>query len=90
MLRQYFVFRAGGQPDLELRGLHELYRQLNTVNQCFQSRLQHASAKDANLNAVGSLLYLALGVSLSLEDQLEELKRHFGDATQGGQTGQDR
>jgi hypothetical protein len=81
LLRQYFLFKGGGTPDLELRGLHDLYAELNIVNRCFQSRLAHASSQDANLNAVGSLLYLAMGVSLSLEDQLEELRRGFGAQT---------
>lgn len=84
LLRQYFVFQAGGTPDLELRGLHALYAQLHTVNRCFQTRLAHASHQDANLNAIGSLLHLAMGVSLSLEEQVEELRCVFGPPAEGG------
>lgn len=73
LLKQYFVYKSGGNPDLELKGLEYLYKQVNIVNMCFKGRLDAASGKDANLNAIGSLLYVATGVSYSLEENLKEL-----------------
>ena len=77
LLQQYFVFKAGGKPDLELRGLNELYDQLMIVNRCFKDRIDAASEKDANMNAIGQLFFLAMTVADSLEDQLVELKPLF-------------
>jgi hypothetical protein len=75
MLRQYFVLKEGGTPDFELRGLERLYEDLQTVNRCFKRRVDSASDRDANMNAIGSLIYVAMGVSFSLEDQLVEIRQ---------------
>lgn len=77
LIKQYFIYKDGGVPDLDLTGLDTLYRELQTVNRCFKGRLDTAFAKDSNLNAIGSLLYVAVGVSYSLEDNLMELKTLF-------------
>ena len=74
LLRQYFVHRDGGVPDLALRGLLEFYDQLQDLDRAFQNRLRAASTRDANLNAINSLFSLAAAVAMSLEDQLEELR----------------
>jgi hypothetical protein len=77
LVKQYFVLKSGGTPDLELRGLERLYQELQTVNRCFKLRLDSACEKEANLNAIGSLLYVSLGVSDSLECNLDELRPVF-------------
>ena len=74
LLKQYFVHKAGGQPDLDLRGLDALYKELYAVNRSFKARLDSACSKDSNLNAIGSLLYVSIGVTSSLEDNLKELQ----------------
>ncbi len=74
LLRQYFVHRDGGIPDLVLRGLLDFYDQLQELNQAFGNRLRAASERDANLNAINSLFFLAAAVALSLEEQLETLR----------------
>jgi hypothetical protein len=75
MLRQYFVLKEGGAPDFELRWLEQLYADLQIVNRCFKKRVDSASERDANMNAIGSLIYVAMGVSFSLEDQLAEIRQ---------------
>ena len=82
LLQQHFVFKAGGKPDLELHGLDELYDQLMIVNRCFKGRIDAASEKDANMNAIGQLFFLAMAVADSLEDQLADLRPLF-DSIQG-------
>jgi hypothetical protein len=77
LLRQYFVYQAGGTPDLDLRGLHQFYQNLHDLNRCFTNRLVAASEQDANLNALYSLLCVAEGVSFSLDDHLQELRQVF-------------
>jgi hypothetical protein len=78
LVKQYFVHQAGGQPDLELTGLTQFYQDLQEVNLCFKGRLDAASEKDANLNAICSLNFLSVIVSSSLEDDLQRLKPRFG------------
>jgi hypothetical protein len=80
LIKQYFIHKDGGTPDLDLTGLDHLYRELQTVNRCFKGRLDTAFSKDSNLNAIGSLLYVAVGVSYSLQDNLMELKALFHKA----------
>lgn len=77
LLKQYFIQQDGGQPDWQLGGLHAFYRELQTVNRGFKRRLDSAFAKDANLNAIGSLLYVSMGVTYGLEDNLRELRERF-------------
>lgn len=74
LLRQYFVHRDGGVPDLALRGLSEYYEQLQDLNQAFGNRLRAASERDANLNAINSLFALAAVVAIALEENLESLR----------------
>jgi hypothetical protein len=81
LLKQYFIHKAGGTADLDLKGLDAFYRELQTINRCFKSRLDSAFSKDANLNAIGSLLYVSVGVSYSLEDNLHELQDIFCPST---------
>lgn len=74
LLRQYFVQRDGGTPDLALRGLREYYEQLQELDMAFQNRLRAASTRDANLNAINSLFSLAAVVAIALEEKLETLR----------------
>ena len=75
LLKQYFIYKGGGQPDLELAGLNQLYQELQTVNVSFKHRIDTACSKDANLNALGSLFALSMAVSFSLDEKLKELKK---------------
>ena len=74
MIQQFLIAKNGGEPDWELKGLYLLYEQLQEVNRCFKARIDAASEQDANMNALGSLIYLAMGVSFSLESQLQEIE----------------
>ena len=74
LIQQFLIHKKGGEPDWELKGLNLLYEQLQEVNRCFKARIDAASEQDANMNALGSLIYLAMGVSFSLEAQLQEIQ----------------
>lgn len=74
LIQQFLVLREGGEPDWEFAGLNRFYEEIQEVNRCFKSRIDAASEQDANMNALGSLVYLAMGVSFSLEDQLSDLR----------------
>ncbi len=77
LLGQYFRYKGGHSPDQNLSGLDELYKQLRILNQCFKKRIEATSEQDANMNAIVSLWAISMGVTYSLEDQLNELKPHF-------------
>jgi len=74
LLKQYFQFQSDGLGDFELFGLDQHYQQLSIVNRCFTQRIRAASDMDANVNALGTYIYIAEEVSLSLQDQLKSLK----------------
>ena len=42
LLKQYFIFKEGGVPDLELKGMHAFYEELQTVNRYFKRRIDAA------------------------------------------------
>ena len=52
LIKQYFIHKRGGKPDLDLKGLDQFYRDLGVVNSCFVERIQAATEQDASANAV--------------------------------------
>jgi hypothetical protein len=74
LIQQFIRKQDGEAPDWELTDLNKFYEELQEVNRCFKGRVDAASQQDANMNALGSLVYLAMGVSFSLEDQLADLR----------------
>jgi hypothetical protein len=79
LIKQYFIYKGGNVPDWNMQGLDYFYKNLQTVNRGFKRRLDSAftNEKEAHLNAIGSLLYVSMGVTYSLEDNLSELKSVF-------------
>jgi hypothetical protein len=74
LLRQYYVARDGGEPDFSLAGLARLYDDLQEVNRAFKRRIEGASPRDANINAVTLLFSISALVSMSLESGLDQLR----------------
>jgi hypothetical protein len=74
LLRQYFVAQDGGEPDFRLAGLARLYDDLQEVNRSFKRRIEGASPRDANINAVTLLFSVSALVALSLESGLDQLR----------------
>jgi hypothetical protein len=87
LLKQYFVRKTGGVADLDLCGLAQFYDEVRKVSQAFKRRIDAASEKDANMNAIGTLILIGMAVSSSLEEQLEELQSRFSETTGSGHTG---
>ncbi|OQX24864.1 MAG: hypothetical protein BWK80_18630 [Desulfobacteraceae bacterium IS3] len=77
MIRQYFIFSDGGQPDFTLERLKALYNSLEDLNSAFTERIRIASRSDANLNALVQLGALSFMVHVSLEDQLRDFRNTF-------------
>lgn len=77
LMKQYFVMKTGGTPDWELKGLLNLYQELDEVNSAFFKRLQHASERDSNLNAICGFATFSRLYTMALDDLLEEEKALF-------------
>ncbi|MFC1575766.1 DUF6901 family protein, partial [Gemmatimonadota bacterium] len=74
LLTDYFRTRtAGTEPDLELKGLSALYRQVHTLNSAMAERLRVAARTDSSVNALVHLDMFALMLPLQVERQLPGL-----------------
>ncbi len=77
LLKQYFIWREGGDPDWQLRRLEDLYKAIGEVNRGMSDRLRQASTADASVNAVIILFSVGELVDHSLEKGLLEFERMF-------------
>mgnify|MGYP000847680877 CR=1 FL=1 len=77
LMQQYCEARAGRPADLMLKNLEFLYEGLWQANQFFKKRLELASVRDANVNALGGLSMISLGVSFSLQEDLGRIQQQF-------------
>ena len=77
LLAQYFLARAGREPDLELTGLKALYAQLHLVNKGVVSRLRGASKTESALNAVVLLDQFTILLPDAIEESLDEIRHLF-------------
>ncbi|HZP12358.1 MAG TPA: hypothetical protein VFB36_08060 [Nevskiaceae bacterium] len=73
LVQQLLVHKKGGVPDWNLNGLLAHYNDLDALNRAFKTRITEAAVQDSTLNAVATLGMLSMGVSLSIEDRLDEL-----------------
>src|SRR5262245_10540519 len=71
LLRQYFVAKHGGVPDLALEQLEAHYTDIGKVNDGIFKRIKAVAEKDADLNALivlhsfGSIMTMAMAKDLS-------------------------
>jgi hypothetical protein len=78
LLAQYFLQKKGKRAEWELKGLIEIYCNINKVNQHFHKRLLSINPKDASLNALFHLNCFAALTTMSIADDcLEELESLF-------------
>ncbi|RME87435.1 MAG: hypothetical protein D6785_02010 [Planctomycetota bacterium] len=78
LFAQYLLQKKGSSPDLELKGLAQLYENINAVNQGFSKRLLAIQNKDASLNALVRLDCFALSIHSSImKDALSKLEPIF-------------
>ena len=78
VLAQYFLYRQGKEPDMDLSGLRALFKDIQQVNKAFWRRLASISISDTSLNALvrldSSAQYTAFSVD---EDSLQEIALLF-------------
>ncbi len=81
---QYFRMRRGETPDWTLEHLSEMYQGVWRVNKGMTARLSHASAQDANVNAVIVLSTFGSTLDNYLEECLAEMAPLFKEIADGG------
>ncbi len=78
LLAQFFLWKKGGVPDWELKGLIKVFEDIETLNQFFWKRLKGVHSQDAGLNAVAHLdVFAQFTHMLVQEGRLDEIERLF-------------
>jgi len=77
LLRQYFLHIKGEEADWNLKGLVDIYRQIQTVNIGLMERFRALAKKDASVNAMVLLDIFAKELPYSIEESLKELEYLF-------------
>jgi hypothetical protein len=77
LMAQYFRMKRGEVPDWTLEHLSEIYKLVWLVNKGMSQRLSHASAQDANVNAVIVLSTFGSTLDNYLEECLAEFTPLF-------------
>jgi len=80
LIKQYLTRKHGdGEPDWELKGIGDYYRELGVVNIHLMKRLRQASQEDANVNAIQQFVSIAMLGEMDAEGIMDhyyaELKR---------------
>lgn len=74
LLSQYFLKQEGKNPDFELGGLTEIYRNLQVVNSATAGRLRLVTESDSTVNAIILLDTFAQSLPIVLDTALKEIK----------------
>lgn len=77
LVAQHYVYRKGNAPDWELKGLPQIYEEVEEVNRNFAGRLREAARKDASLNALVNLDCFAKLVPFEAGEMLAEIEGYF-------------
>jgi hypothetical protein len=77
LLAQFFLKRDGGEADLELKGLTEIYKNLHLVNTSIAERIKSIAITDSSTNAVIILDTFANIMPFVIEDHLDEIRHLF-------------
>lgn len=77
LLSQYYVHQEGGKADLDLIGLKQHYKDMQTLNYDFLQRIRAASEADSNLDVLSTLFSISSMLSVNLEQHLQQLKPLF-------------
>ncbi len=77
LLRQYFEYRKGRIPDLELTQLDQHYARVQQVNHGILKRTENVPKKDADKNAIIILNALAQMLAVEIGDGLNSIEYLF-------------
>jgi hypothetical protein len=77
LLAQYFLQKHGEEADLELKGLSEIYQNIQIINKAMAERLRAITDKDSAMNALVLLDIFAKTLPFAIEESLEDLRYLF-------------
>jgi hypothetical protein len=77
LLRQYFVAKRGGQPDLDLQQLETHYENIGKVNDGMLARIKAVAEKDADINALIVLHSFARLLAMAMSKDLSRIEPLF-------------
>jgi len=77
LVAQYFRDRKGLEPNWNLEGLLNIYREVGIVNKGMWNRVSKASSFDANVNALIVLSTFGDALRFSLKKDLEDISSFF-------------
>jgi hypothetical protein len=77
LLAQYLKMRKDGDADWKMDELGELYSRIRDINVNIANRIANLEKEDASINAVVVLNNFAHSVSLSIDDNLEEIEPYL-------------
>ena len=77
LLAKYYLKNKGCNPEIELKGLSEIYENIGLVNVAIINRLKAATEKDTTLNALVVLDVFATSLSLEVEEFWAENENIF-------------
>ena len=83
LLAQYFVRQMKGEGDFDLKGLREIYRNIQLINRSIADRLRAATEADSSVNAVVALDMFAKGVVYFIDESLEDIRYLFAPYLEG-------
>lgn len=74
LLKQYYVAKDGGQPDIQLSGLEKAYENLNKVNLGIIKRIRELGKGDTQSNAITILDCFAQMLSMEITHDLKGIR----------------
>jgi hypothetical protein len=77
LLAQYFLQKHGKEVDLELKGLADIYQNIQVINKAMAERLRAISDKDSAMNALVLLDIFAKTLPFAIEESLEDVRYLF-------------
>ncbi len=77
LLRQYFEYKKGAKPDIDLKKLDQYYSDVQLVNQGILARITNLVEKDAEMNAIVILNSLAQMFNMEFDESLDSLEYLF-------------
>ncbi len=83
LLRQYFEYKRGNEPDIDMKGLDAHYERVQKLNKGILNRIGSVSEKDADRNAIIILNSLAQLFNVEIEDNLTSVEYLFNIAPSG-------
>lgn len=77
LLHEYFQYRRGGKPDLDLSRLEENYDRVEVINNGIISRLRLVNRSDASPNAIVILNSLSQILNMAIDKDLYSIEYLF-------------